>query len=146
MLFFPVLNAWADNTGYQGSGPFTSTLEQLKDIAAYYSDASELHAYIDGVAVQNLSDYRAGYAPFSYTVPATDNLLQLFGGFVPRPDGVFIDWPSPYVTGAASDGYWLMLKPLPPGTHTISFGGTAKNTGFQINITYTITVVPKGQF
>ena len=145
-LFFPVLNAWADNTGFQGSGPFTLTLEQLKGLAASGSDASELHAHIDGVAVQNLSDYRAAYAPFSYTVPANDNMLQRFGGYVPRSDGVFIDWPSPFVTGAASDGYWLMLEPLPPGTHTINFGGTAKNSSFKLDVTYTITVVPKGQF
>jgi hypothetical protein len=45
---------------------------------------------------------------------------------------------------AASDGYWLMLEPLNPGNH--NFGGTGKNTGFQIDITYTIIVVPKGQF
>jgi hypothetical protein len=71
-------------------------------------------------------------------------MLQSFGGDVPGkgwlPEG------STFVTGAASDGYWLMLEPLSPGTHTIEFGGTAKNTGFQLNVTYTITVVPKGQF
>ncbi len=142
-LFLPVLNAWADNTG-PASGPTTFTPEELKAFAAFFAEAQELHASIDGVPVQNLFAYRAAFAPFSYTVPATDNMLQFFGEDVPGkgwlPEG------STFVTGAASDGYWLMLEPLSPGTHTIEFGGTAKNTGFQIDITYTITVVPKGQF
>ncbi|MCU1238716.1 MAG: hypothetical protein JWP63_6683 [Candidatus Solibacter sp.] len=142
-LFLPVLNAWADNTG-PASGPTKLTPEELKALAAFYTEAQDLHASIDGVQVQNLFAYRAAYAPFSYTVPATDNMIQFFGGDVPGkgwlPEG------STFVTGAASDGYWLMLEPLPPGSHTIEFGATAKNGGFQIDIIYRITVVPKGQF
>jgi hypothetical protein len=143
-LFFPVLNAWVDNTGFQGSGPTHYTTEELKAFAAFYSEAGELHANIDGDPVQNLPEYRAAYAPFSYTVPATDNMLEHFGGDVPGPDWPYV--PPTFIFPAASDGYWLMLNPLSPGTHTINFGGTAKNTGFQLNITYTITVVPRGQF
>ena len=135
-LFFPVLNAWADNVAV--SPPVT--IKTLQQQAAYYAEASELHASIDGVPVQNVFAYRAAYAPFGYTVPAQDNMLQYFGADVPGND-----WPTTFVFPAASDGYWLMLEPLPPGFHTINFGGTAKNTGFQIDITYTITVVPKGQ-
>jgi hypothetical protein len=142
-LFFPVLNAWADNTG-PSSGPTHLTGEELKALAAYFAEASELHASIDGVHIQNLLEYRAGYAPFSYTVPPIDNMLQYFGADV--PGNGWLPKGSTFVMGAASDGYWLMLEPLPPDTHTISFGGTAKNTGFQINITYTITVVPNGRF
>jgi hypothetical protein len=137
-LFFPVLNAWADNVAV--SPP--STVAQLQSQAAFFADASELHASVDGVPIQNLFGYRAAYAPFSYTVPATDNILQyLYGVNVPGSD-----WPTTMIFPAASDGYWLMLEPLNPGNHTINFGGTGKNTGFQIDITYTITVVPKGQF
>ncbi|HEY1497424.1 MAG TPA: hypothetical protein VGF49_22860 [Candidatus Solibacter sp.] len=73
-------------------------------------------------------------------MPAT-NMLQHFGGDAPGPD-----WPSTLVFPAASDGYWLMLNPLSPGPHIINFGGTAKNTSFQLDITYNITVVPKGRF
>lgn len=136
-LFFPVLNAWSDNVAV--SRPVT--VETLKEQAAFYADASELHATIDGVPVQKLFAYRAAAAPFGYTVPADDNMLQYFGANVPGTD-----WPSTFIFPAASDGYWLMLEPLSPGSHTINFGGTGKNTGFQIDITYTITVVPKGRF
>lgn len=134
-LFFPVLNAWADNVAV--NPPLS--VAQLQALAASFADASELHASIDGVPVQNLFSYRAAYAPFSYSVPATDNMLQFFGANVPGTD-----WPTTFIFPAASDGYWLMLEPLTPGVHTINFGGTAP--GFPIDITYTITVTPKGRF
>jgi hypothetical protein len=135
-LFFPVLNAWADNVAVS---PPISIME-LKAQAAYYAQASELHASVDGVAVKHLFAYRAGYAPFGYTVPDQDSMAQYFGADIPGKD-----WPTTFVFPAASDGYWLMLEPLCPGPHTINFGGTGKNTGFQIDITYNITVVPKGR-
>jgi len=69
---------------------------------------------IDGVPVQNLFGYRAPHAPFGYTVPAVDNMPQYFGAE---------DWPTTYVFAASSDGYLLMMNPLPPGIHTINFGG-----------------------
>ena len=136
-LFLPVLNAWADNVGV--SPP--DTIKQLEESAAFYAEASELHASIDRVPVKNLFAYRAAYAPFGYRVPATDNMLQYLGGNVPGSD-----WPTTFIFPAASDGYWLMLEPLTPGSHTINFGGTGKNGGFQLDITYYITVVPKGRF
>jgi len=135
-LFFPVFNAWSDNVAV--SPPVT--IKTLKAQAASYVEVSELHASVDGVKVHKLFAYRAASAPFGYTVPALDNMAQYFGADIPGKD-----WPTTFVFPAASDGYWLMLEPLPLGLHTITFGGTSKN-GFQIDITYTITVVPKGQF
>jgi hypothetical protein len=104
------------------------------------SEARIAHASIDGVPVQNLFAYRAAFAPFSYTVPATDNMLQFFGAKAPESD-----WPTTLVFPAASDGYWLMLEPLSVGTYH-QFWRHRKNSGFQIDITYTIAVAPKGQF
>jgi hypothetical protein len=135
-LFFPVLNSWADNVAVF---PPVS-LDTLIAEAAAFSNANDLHASIDGAPVKDLFGYRAPYAPFSYTVPATDNMLQYFGANVPGSD-----WPTTFIFPAASDGYYLMLEPLPSGPHTINFGGTS-TTGFQIDVTYSITVVPKGQF
>lgn len=50
---------------------------------------------------------------------------------------------STFVFPAASDGYWLMLNPLPPGLHTINFRWDQQDYGFQIAITYSIMVVPR---
>jgi hypothetical protein len=63
----------------------------------------------------------------------------LFGAKIPGTD-----WPTTFVFPAASDGYWLMLEPLPPGNHIINFGGASKDGTFQIDITYEIKVVPRG--
>jgi hypothetical protein len=48
------------------------------------------------------------------------------------------------VSPAVSDGIWLMLRPLPPGPHTIRFGGSFPVIGgvFQLDITYHVTVTP----
>jgi hypothetical protein len=42
-----------------------------------------------------------------------------------------------------ADGFYLMLRPLPPGPHIISFGG--KFFGNAIDVTYDITVQDKAQ-
>jgi hypothetical protein len=53
-------------------------------------------------------------------------------------------------TRAVSDGYWVALTGLPPGTHTLRFGGTAQPTDIYAEyeplsqeLTYTITVIPE---
>jgi hypothetical protein len=137
-LFFPIYNAWADVVA---ENPQPS-VEELRERAAAFAAASELHVTIDGTEVQNPFQYRAAYAPFAYMLPGADNLLSyLFGVSVPGAD-----WPSLTVFPAASDGYWIMLQPLPPGTHTITLGGTSSDGSFSFNITHNITVIPKGRF
>jgi ankyrin repeat protein len=42
-------------------------------------------------------------------------------------------------TFAASDGYWLMLRPLAPGKHTIRFGGRSPD-GFSQDVHYELLV------
>jgi hypothetical protein len=72
--------------------------------------------------------------PFSYTLPPTNNLAQLFG--IPI---------SGTVAPAVSDGYWSTITGLPPGNYVVAFGGqiplTATTTFTEI-ITYKITVTP----
>jgi hypothetical protein len=41
------------------------------------------------------------------------------------------------------DGYWLMLKPLPVGQHTIRFGGGNSSMGFAVEVTAHFRVVPE---
>jgi hypothetical protein len=44
---------------------------------------------------------------------------------------------------AVSDGYWMMLKPLEPGVHTLRFGGEIKDFFYDVDVTYHITVAPE---
>lgn len=45
-----------------------------------------------------------------------------------------------------SDGYWLLLTPLPPGSYTLKFGGVIPDFGATVDVSYHITVVPAGQY
>lgn len=139
-LFFPVVNVEWDNVGIDP--PFTvAQLYEQADL--FVAPIDHLHASIDGQAVQNLFSYRAKSDPFCYTLPAADNIYQFFGA---PPE-----WLTPYacatgfcVCPTVADGYWLLLKPLPVGQHTINFGGGTPN--FSLDITYNITVVPRNQY
>ena len=141
-LFFPLINVWADNVGYQKTPPTNYSAAELKQMAGDFILAGELHATIDGKPVQGLFAYRAADAGFSYNLPPTDNMQQIQGNDAPGAA-----WPpdKPMVGPVACDGYWLMLEPLSPGAHTISFGGSAKNGYLQVDVSYSINVIPKGR-
>ena len=65
-----------------------------------------------------------------------------FNFTITSPDNVFgIACPSslyPCTGQATGAGYYLMLAPLPPGTHTIHIVAT----GFGIDTTFTLSVTP----
>lgn len=87
-------------------------------------DPTTLFAEIDGVPLKNLSGYRATSSLFEFTA---DPSLTTF---------------DPCITGTpqsgVSVGYWLLLPPLAPGTHTLHFG--APSAGQEI--TYVLKVTP----
>jgi hypothetical protein len=129
-LFFPVVNFEGDNVCPVNSPPLT--VAQLRQLAAGLMDdaATSVHASIDGVAVQHVSSYRVTSPVFSVTVPAAANLCNAFGG---TASGITF---RPVV----GDGYYLLLAPLPPGQHTIVFGGAVPSVGFSLEDTYNLTV------
>lgn len=143
-LFFPLINAWVDNTGAEVPGdlfdpPGVRTLPQLQELAAAISTPASLFAIVDGASVPVTLSNR-GLAAFQYRLPNEDNILQFFGAKVPGSAWPYGNTPAgTFVAPAASDGYWLMVEPLPPGVHTIRFGGTSTG-GFSLDITYTITI------
>lgn len=117
-LLFPVANSFACNDPGAQVGE-----EELRDIASQIRSAHKLHARIDGVAVRDIDcHYFEESEVFNVTLPA-DNI---FGA----PSGLY----DPCVDA----GYYLMVKPLPPGEHKIEFG--AKLDDFKIRIKYLITV------
>jgi len=129
-LFFPLLNI------IFGSGVFDCDptnpgvpcdVDTLRAGAAGAMDnLLLLEARVDGRELQNLSAYRAQSPVFSITVPPDPIFgLPLTGTFTPQ----------------VSDGYWLMLAPLPPGNHTIHFKATA-SFGFTVEVTYNLTITP----
>ncbi len=108
------------------------TVQELLDFVAGSLDALvEQHASIDGVSVPNLFDHRVTLPPFGVNFTNPDNLFSWFYG-------------HPY-TGLddpiASDGYALMIRPLPVGRHVINYGVTFIPPNYTTDVTDIITVV-----
>lgn len=145
-IFFPLVNAVDVNVAMQ-------TADALRtEIKNFVPAVESLFATIDGTSIDEseLFTHQEPSPVFSVALP-NDNIFGL-------PTGVY--------QPAVSDGYWLMIEPLSPGEHTISFGGTVNpydfcletpgvpesdtcpenfdpisDPGFLQNNTYTITVV-----
>ena len=97
---------------------------------AQANHVTKLEAKVDGVSLQGLSNYRAVSPPFNFT-SAPGNPLG-----VCQPGGCD--------SHGVADGFWIMLTPLRPGTHTIQFSGEAffpeLNITFVTGATYHLTV------
>ena len=103
-LFFPLINMvyWPTPDGVE-----TFTCDRAKKLAALNNDtAIDLFAEIDGQAVEHLKQYRL----------ASQQCFDVFSR-VPAAQKTYKAYPS------STDGYWLQIKPLSPGRHTLKFGG-----------------------
>jgi hypothetical protein len=128
MLFFPLTNYEADNFCPPISPPLD--VAGLQAMAKSSIDAvTALEADIDGVQITNPFGYRAA-SPGAFTITFPDNNLFQYFGCLTITAGSY----APFV----SDGYWVMLAPLPPGAQTIHFSGSVP--GFTLDITYHLTV------
>jgi hypothetical protein len=134
-LFFPLINTF--DVHVPGDGLDTPQLVWDDLHVTNGFSILALHATIDNVPVIDLNPattpYRAcagpvaGCAPpFSLNFPA-DNFFGI-------PAGTYAP--------AVADGVYLMIAPLSPGRHTVTFGGTGFGFGSQFvqDITYHLTV------
>jgi hypothetical protein len=121
-LFFPLVNA-----AFIIDLP-TETEEQARAKAKDDADhVTELETVVDGVALPDLERYRfqsPGLFPITFD----------------PVDPMVADRPGAYP--AYADGYWIMLKPLPAGPHTIRFGGKLvfPDRVFETRVTYHLTL------
>jgi hypothetical protein len=121
-LFFPLLNnlGFAPKPAPQPK-PDENQVPQLRTLAAPFIDGvTELHVTLDGVSLLDFVN-RVKSPVFHFTFPDEDSILGIPGIFT-----------------AVSDGYWLYLMPLAPGTYVLNFGGTSDNS--TVDITDIITV------
>ncbi len=123
-IFFPVLNtecSTAEPDPFHGD-----TQAQLSECAKGWVDGATGVCTLDGELVQNLEAYRFQSPLFEFGPLPENNVLFIDAGLSGQ---------------SVSDGYWLMLAPLPVGGHVIDFVGIFAN-GFTFHITYNLTVVP----
>ena len=90
----------------------------MDEVRALIDGAGDLVLRIDGKVLTGLQAHRV----------ASQGCFD-FGARRPRP--------GPKVLSAA-DGYYVMLAPLPPGTHKVDFGGRVADMSQAI--TYTLQV------
>jgi hypothetical protein len=122
-LFFPLINiVFLDRAG-AGANP----RRLLSTAQAAMDGVTNLELTIDGKKMPRLRGQRADASGFPVTI-VDGNFLRQDGGR--------------YVGG--TDGYWVLLSPLPPGKHTIRFRGVTEtnNAGaiFETEVTYRLTV------
>jgi hypothetical protein len=81
--------------------------------------------------LQNLEKFRIQSPLFNVTFPENN----VFGG-------------KPGFTPMLSDGWWILLEPLPPGKHELRFSGTIPDNpttgtrGFANEVSYSLIVNP----
>lgn len=127
-VFFPVLNAFDAEVpndplcGLQCAFGFLDSQGM--------TGAVHLHATLDG------NDLLLGYPDFR------QRSTSFFSLDVPVDDA--FGFPPPYegTLAALTDGYWVALDGLSPGTHTLVFGGTS-SSGFTLEVVDFMTAVPE---
>ena len=130
-ILFPMINIINDypcpDPNFQ-PGPGQTLEEFLQEGASGFIDlVDHLSVTLDGNDLNNEENYRF--------------LTDLFQ-FTGNPD--LTNCLDPCVTGeeqdAVSDGYWMMLKKLHRGQHTLHFYAEVPAYGFTVDVTYHITV------
>jgi hypothetical protein len=124
-LFFPIIN----NSWFTFSTD-TDQSEGNARMQARCTDARIDVVSIDGVKVQNSLRFFTGVSgsrsPLFNAVVPSDNLFGLNAGDLTGPD--------------AEQGYYLFVRPLPPGSHTIRWIASGCTPGGAQDVTYHLTV------
>ncbi len=145
VLFFPLVNAF--NVHVPGDGLDTPELLRENMLGWFSPPITELYASIDGAPVN--VDLLASFGACAGGDPACGPAFSLtFSGnnlFVGSPAGVGrrgAPWLRAGIYApAVADGFYLMLAPLPPGAHTIAFGGySCPDESCKQDITYNLVV------
>ena len=107
-ILLPIVNVICDSL--EVGTPFFGANETAQRICAnnLADTAFDLHLNIDGFEVENLEQYRIDSPAGGFTFTAVEN----------NPVGI-----PPGTGTGVQDGFWILLKPLKSGEHTITFSG-----------------------
>jgi hypothetical protein len=116
-IFFPIINIEASFNDTEVSSElelvsFTKT--HIDDI-----DVSGIQVKVDNMMIDKLDRYRISTPAFDLNF-LEDNILNAKAG----------------LTKAASDGYWIFLRPLCRGLHTLFFSGSCLSGKIRIGAKY----------
>jgi hypothetical protein len=116
-ILFPIINTERSTAELQGA-----TDSHLIELARHDIDqVYYLYTSVDGIKIRDFARYRIQTPPFYATI-SDNNFMQLEPGHVRM----------------VSDGFWILLKPMAVGKHSIHFSGMDPN--LQLDVTYNLTV------
>jgi len=126
-ILFPIINVFCSELNDQITGPQVE--EGLRQCAEdIINQVDILEASIDGKSITNFEKFRVQSPLFTISIPE-DNAFGITN---------FTNIPQ----RAISDGYWVEVKGLDPGAHTIEFTGGATAFSFTTHVLYHITIEP----
>jgi hypothetical protein len=125
-ILIPIINVVCDSA----TDPALDTEAELRACAKADQDTViGKEITVDGLSVGNLDSYRFRSSLFNLTFPV-NNIAGV----------------APQTAKAVSDGFWILLEPLPPGMHEIHFKallGDLTATGganFALDVRYLLTI------
>jgi hypothetical protein len=128
-ILFPIVN-------FAGAVPEDgATADEITEVASSVVDlidVDSLSVRIDGRIVDDLEDFRFKSPIFSFTGETPNVFSQIGCGAPPCYEG--------FRETAFADGYWILLRPLSPGRHTIRFHGEVPDFDFVVDVTYHLRV------
>lgn len=128
-LFFPVFDAECSNT--EAAPFYGATPGERAQCAASLADlATGMQVFVDRRPVTHLESYRVPTGDQTLH-PAAENIA-----YIPPCTGTDCSVLS------SADGYYIFVKPLSPGQHTIQFRAHIPAFHLNIDTTYTINVLP----
>lgn len=134
-LFLPIFNSFGiDTPGICGQAGSLSVAELRSGAAGVVDSATIVSVTLDGAPVKNVP--RVQSTVFEISLPEVNVFDAPCESFGDVRAGVY----SP----AVADGYYVRLKPLPAGQHTLKFRTELFESGGSIpqDITYTLNVTP----
>jgi len=122
-LFFPIDAALVFSTP-----DFPLTEDDLRaQSSLYLGYNTNRHCEIDGRPIENLERYRRQTPVFPLAWPGRGDV----------PAGTY---------PAVADGYWILLAPLPVGSHTIHVITGAPGSDYYIDLLIQLTIVPASEY
>lgn len=126
-ILVPIINVVCDSA----VDPSLDTEAKLRECAKADQDTvTAKEITVDGINIVNLDSYRLQSPVFNLTYPE-NNIAGV----------------APQTAKAVSDGFWLLLEPLSPGSHEIHFKATLGDptaigtANFALDVRYLLTVV-----
>jgi hypothetical protein len=134
-LFFPLINNFYG--AFLNDPPETRT-EEFVRAAGSCTEPAEISVQIDGVKVPKPTQFFTGasgsQSPFFNVQLPPGNLLGADETTIPEL----------VLSPSAEQGYYLFVKPLSPGRHTIQWSASGCTPGNSQDITYRLTLVDGG--